>query len=129
MCHMSAISPDQARPSSAANLVSSIEAEIVAAAVHVWDPALSVEQHDGYDLQRSIIVSGPSDAAIIVDRDAAGLRVSSMVDDLFHPGEGRFQSLMSALDAIKTMTLELLIATHSDASVSQQVAYSGVILG
>ena len=102
MCHVDAKLIQSGGPVQGTDGLTLLQAEIVVAAASRWAVMRSVERHDSYDGDTSVIAC-EGGTTFIVDRDGAGIRVSCMRQDELLPGERRFQGVMQALDELKRL--------------------------
>ncbi len=103
MCHVDAKLIQSGGPVQGIDGLTLLQAEIVVAAASRWAVMRSVERHDSYDGDTSVVARGEGETTFIVDRDGAGIRVSCMRQDEFLPGEHRFQSVVQALDELRRL--------------------------
>ena len=64
----------------------------------------SIEQHEGCDGHLSLVLVHPSrDRTIIVNRDPAGVQVSTMEEDELQAGTRHYQSIGEVIEAVKAL--------------------------
>jgi hypothetical protein len=106
MCEARPMDHDDISPIRAIHSLSQTQANAIIDGLRGLAGIWSIEHHQSCDGHLSLLLNDTTDTetVLIVDRDAAGIQISRMQGDLFHPGERRHNSVDDVIAALMTIT-------------------------